>query len=62
MDTLPAGERIAALETAVSGKGGIIDRLEHLDICLEDVKRTIWKATGVALCLYMIVQLVFIRH
>lgn len=39
-------ERIASIETAVNSQGGILDRLKHIDSCVDSIKRTIWLATG----------------
>ncbi len=39
-------ERVAALEAVMNGKEGVIDRLKHLDVCVDALKVTVWKATG----------------
>lgn len=44
MEKLP--ERVAALEAVMNGKGGVIDKLEHLDLCVDSLKATVWKASG----------------
>jgi len=39
-------ERVAALEAFVIGKGGVIEKLEHLDACVDSLKRSVWQAAG----------------
>jgi len=43
-------ERLIALEqvvkTALEGSGGVLERLTHLDKCMDAVKKTVWLATG----------------
>jgi hypothetical protein len=38
--------RLVAIETVLNGKSGVLDRLEHLDKCVDSLKRTVWMATG----------------
>jgi predicted RNase H-like nuclease (RuvC/YqgF family) len=43
-------ERLAILEKTIEislhGKGGVLERMEHLDKCIDGIKKTIWLATG----------------
>jgi hypothetical protein len=43
-------ERLAILEKTIDislhGKGGVLERMEHLDKCIDGIKKTIWLATG----------------
>jgi hypothetical protein len=58
-------ERMSAIEAtwrlALEGKGGVLDRLEHLDKCVDGIKRTIWMATG-ALALISVAANLLTRH
>lgn len=54
-------ERVASLEAAMNGKEGVIDRLKHLDTCVDSLKVTVWKATGALAAVILVVQLMF-RH
>lgn len=55
------GERIVALETTLHGSGGVMERLKELSIALEEVKKTVWKATGAAMVIYAAVE-IWSRH
>lgn len=39
-------QRIASIETAINAQGGVLDRLRHLDTCIDGLKNTIAQATG----------------
>jgi hypothetical protein len=58
-------ERMTALEklvaTALEGKGGLLERLSHLDDCVDSVKKTVWMATG-ALALVSVIANILTRH
>lgn len=66
-------ERLAALEKvvelaieaksqALDGKGGVLDRLEHLDRCIDGLKKTVWMATGAIMIVSVIMNLVTRSH
>lgn len=58
-------ERVGALEkvvsTALEGKGGVLERLTHLDSCVDSIKKTIWLATG-ALAIISVAANLLTRH
>lgn len=54
MDKL--AERVAALEAIVTGKVGLIERLDHLDQCVDSLKATVWKASGGLAVIVVIAQ------
>lgn len=58
-------ERLIALEqvvkTALEGSGGVLERLTHLDRCMDQVKKTIWIAAG-ALGLISVAANFLTRH
>lgn len=54
MDKL--AERVAALEAIVIGKAGMIERMDHLDACLDKVKVTVWQATGALAAFVLLAQ------
>lgn len=56
------GERVASIDTAVNSKGGILDRLQHIDACVDNVKRTIWIATGFISAVSVIANLIVRRY
>lgn len=57
MDKL--AERVAALEAIVTGKAGMIERMDHLDKCLDKVKATVWQATGALATVLLFAQWLF---
>lgn len=54
MDKL--AERVAALEAIVTGRAGMIERLDHLDACLDKVKMTVWQASGALAAFVLLAQ------
>lgn len=54
-------ERIAALEAVMNGKEGVVDRLKHLDECVDALKVTVWKASG-ALAVIVVISQWVLRH
>ena len=48
-------ERIAVLETQMSS---LLSRIEHIDLCVDSLKRTIWQAAGGLTVVILLVQLV----
>lgn len=59
MDRRDDVERLAAIETALNGKGGILDRLQHLDDCVDSLKKTVWKAMGAIMVVSALFQFFF---
>lgn len=58
-------ERVMSLEqlvkTALHDEGGILQRLKHLDSCIDSIKKTIWMATG-ALAIISVAANLLTRH
>jgi hypothetical protein len=65
-------ERIAALERTLAivektleinmhGEGGVMERLKHLDACVDRINRTIWQASG-AISFMVVVVNILIKH
>lgn len=50
------GERLASIETTLNGKGGVLDRLTHLDKCVYSVKRSVWGTAGGVSVIVLLVQ------
>jgi hypothetical protein len=46
-------------EKALEGKGGVLDRLQHLDECVDGIKKTIWMASGVLSLLILLANWYF---
>lgn len=53
MNSIP--ERVAVLES--QGRA-IFDKLTHLDLCVDGLKRAVWQASGAAAILIGIIQLI----
>ena len=49
------------MEAVMNGKEGVIDRLKHLDECVDALKITVWKATG-ALAVIVVGAQWVLRH
>ena len=52
MTTIP--ERIATLEEQ---NRVVLNRLDHIDLCVDQLKRMVWQAAGAVAVLVMLVQL-----
>lgn len=47
-------ERLATLETQMQT---LMQRLDHLDLCVDKLQRTIWQASGAVAVLVALIQL-----
>ena len=55
---LAAVERLVRLEEQMKA---IVKNVEHIDVCVDDLKRTIWKATG-AVTVVVLFSSWIVRH
>lgn len=51
-------ERVATLEVTVKN---VERKLDHIDLCVDDLKKTVWRASG-AVAFILVLAQIFIRH
>lgn len=55
---IAAVERLVRVEVRLES---LVEHMKHMDFCVDDLKRTVWKASG-ALAIVMLIAGWFLKH